>query len=247
MLSGSPRVPMAGQSQMGWECDMSPEVWHAVWFTLAVAALSTVCILPFATAMAWLLARHNWRGKPLVETFVALPLVMPPVATGLILLKLLGRRGPVGAFLHERLHVDIIFTWKAVLIAVAVTSFPLLVRTARVGFEAVAREYEDAARCEGASAWQIFLRITLPLAMRGIAAGAVLAFSRALGEFGATILVAGNIPGRTTTLAVAIYQNVQLGQDADAFHLLAISVAMAFGALWLHEALLARYESAHVP
>lgn len=218
---------------------MSAVEWQVVGFTVGVAALATLLILPPGLAMAWLLARRRWRGKSLLETFVALPLVMPPVATGLILLKLLGRRGPLGAFLH-RLDLDIVFTWRGVVAAMAVMSFPLLVRGARVAFEEVNPRLEQIARTLGASDRRVFFTITLPLAFRGILGGTLLAFARALGEFGATILVAGNIPGRTSTLSLAIYNFVQLGKDADAFRLLAVSVAVAFVAVWASEWFLRR-------
>src|SRR5215211_3058315 len=206
---------------------ISPDEWHVIAFTLGVCALATLLITPFGLALAWLLARKRWRGKTIVEALVAVPLVIPPVATGLILLKLLGRRGFIGGFLHEHWHVDIVFTWVAVVIAAAVMSFPLLVRGARVGFEGVERELEDVARIFGAGPLRMFFAVTLPLAGRGIGAGLVLAFARAIGEFGATILVAGNIPGRTSTLSLAIYNLVQLGRDAEAFRLLGIAVVIA--------------------
>jgi molybdate transport system permease protein len=214
---------------------MSPEEWQVVGLTVRTAGLATLLILPPGLLLAWLLARTNWRGKSLVETLVALPLVMPPVATGLILLKLVGRRGPIGSFLHETLGIDVVFTWRAVVLAMAVMAFPLLVRSARVAFEGVPHRLEQIARTLGAREGRVFFTITLPLAARGILGGTLLAFARALGEFGATILVAGNIPGRTTTLSLAIYQLVQLGQDEDAFRLLAVSVAVAFAAVWLSE------------
>ena len=139
---------------------------------------------------------------------------MPPVATGLILLKLLGRRGPLGRFFHDTLDLDIVFTWRGVLIALGVMSFPLLVLSARIAFEQVNPRFEQIARTLGAGEARVFFTITLPLAWRGILGGMTLAFARALGEFGATIMVAGNIPGQTSTLSLAIYQHVQLGQDA---------------------------------
>ena len=211
--------------------------WQVIWFTLGVCALATALITPFGLALAWLLARKRWRGKTVVEALVTVPLVIPPVATGLILLKLLGRRGAIGGFLHERLGWDIVFTWQAVVIAAAVMSFPLLVRSARVGFEGVDRDLEDVARIFGAGPLRVFFAVTLPLAARGIAAGIVLAFARAIGEFGATILVAGNIPGRTTTISLKIYEAVQLGQDATAWRLVAICVLMSFAAVWISERL----------
>jgi molybdate transport system permease protein len=214
---------------------MSPEVWQITWFTVAIAAGSTVLILPAGLALAWILARKNWPGKSLVETLVALPLVIPPVATGLILLKLFGRRGPFGAFLENTFGWQIVFSWRGVILATAMMSFPLLVRTARVAFEGVNPRLENVARTLGRNRWRVFTSITLPLAARGIVAGAVLAFARALGEFGATIMVAGYIPGETATLSLSIYHLVQLGRDTEAFTLLGVSLGIAFAAVWLSE------------
>jgi len=211
---------------------MTAQAWQIVGFTAWVSALSTLAILPFGLAIAWLLARRDWPGKSIVETIMSLPLVLPPVATGLILLRLLGRRGLIGAFLHNRLALDVVFTWRAVLVSLAVMSFPLLVLSARVAFEGVNPRLEQIASTLGAGPWRVFCGITLPLAARGVLAGILLAFARALGEFGATIMVAGNIPGQTTTLSLAIFQSVQLGQDEHAFALLGISTAVAFAAVW---------------
>ena len=219
---------------------MSAEEWQIVWFTAWVSALSTIAILPFGLGAAWLLARYRWPGKSLVETFLSLPLVLPPVATGLILLKVLGRRGTVGGFLHRHFDLDIVFTWRGVLIALGVMSFPLFVRSARVAFEEINPRLEQIARTLGSGDLRVFCTITLPLASRGIVGGMLLAFARALGEFGATIMVAGNIPGRTSTLSLAIFQSVQLGQDANAFRLLGVSVVLAFAAVWSSEWLLRR-------
>jgi molybdate transport system permease protein len=202
-------------------------------FTLGVATLGTLLILPPGIALAWLLARRRWPGKSLVETFIALPLVIPPVATGLVLLKLFGRHGPFGS-----LGFDVIFTWKAVVLATGVMALPLFVRTARVAFEEIPREVEDSARIHGATSYQVFRYISLPLAARGLVAGGIMAFARALGEFGATVMVAGFIPGQTVTLALGIYHHVQLGQDDTAFALVAISATLAFTAIWLGEHLL---------
>src|SRR5438876_3506003 len=217
---------------------MPAEDWQIVWFTAWVSALSTVVILPFGLAAGLLLARRDWPGKSVVETIISLPLVMPPVATGLLLLKLLGRRGPLGALLHATLHLEVVSTWLGVLVSLSIMSFPLLVRSARVAFEEVNPRLEQIARTLGASDLRVFWTITVPLAARGISAGMILAFARALGEFGATIMVAGNIPGRTSTLSLAIFQSVQLGQDGHAFRLLAVSVALAFAAVWCSECLL---------
>jgi molybdate transport system permease protein len=211
-----------------------------VGFTFWMAVLATVAIFPFGVALAWFLARKSWPGKPIVETLIALPLVMPPVATGLILLKLLGRKGPIGRFLHDHFDLEVVFTWRAVVAAMAVMSFPLLVRGARIAFEAVNPRLEQVATTLGAPPFRVFLTVTFPLAIRGIIAGSVLAFARALGEFGATILVAGNIPGKTTTLSVSIYSDIQLGHDRDAFRLLAVSVVLAFAAVWISEWLFKR-------
>ncbi len=206
-------------------------------FTLRSALLSTALVVPIGLAIAWILGRFEWRGKSLVETVIALPLVMPPVATGLILLKLLSRRGPIGGLL-DRWGIEMVFTWRAVVAAMVVMSLPLFVRSARVALEEVSVRYENVARTLGASEPRVFFSITLPLASRGVAAGTVLALARAVGEFGATIVVAGNIPGRTTTLALAIFDRVQLGKDSEAYRLLLVSVVIAFVALWINEAII---------
>lgn len=208
--------------------------WWIVWFTVRTAALAALLILPFGIAVAWALARRRWYGKSVVETIVALPLVMPPVATGLILLKLFGRRGAIGRVLHDA-GIDVVFTWKAVVLAMMVMSFPLLVRASRIAFEDVPVRFEQIARTLGATETRVFFTITLPLAMRGVVSGVLLSFARSLGEFGATILVAGNIPGRTTTVAVSIYNFVQLGEDSSAYRLLLFAVIVAFAAVWTAE------------
>ena len=215
-----------------------------LWFTLRTAALAVLLLAPFGLGLALLLARRNFPGKALVETLVALPLVLPPVATGLLLLKVLGRRGPVGWAARALFDTDIVFTWRAVVAAMMVMSLPLLVRTARVAFEAVNPRLEAVARTLGAGEARVIRTITLPLAARGIAAGLLLAFARALGEFGATILVAGNIPGRTTTIATAIYNDVQTGADAEAYVLLLVSAGVALFAVFLSEVWLKRRTSA---
>jgi molybdate transport system permease protein len=212
---------------------MTADDAQVIGLTLGTAALSTLSIFPFGVALAWLLARKEWPGKSLVETLVALPLVMPPVATGLILLNLLGRRGPLGIFLQNVFGTEIVFTWKAVVAAMAVMSFPFLVRTVRLAFEEINPRLEQVARTLGASRLRVFTTITLPLATRGIIAGAVWAFARAIGEFGATVLVAGNIPGRTTTISVQIYSDIQLGDDGHAYQLLGVSAVLAFAAIFV--------------
>jgi molybdate transport system permease protein len=208
--------------------------WQITLFSLAVGLASTLLILPFGIGFAWLFARKEWPLKSLLETIVLLPLVMPPVSTGLILLKIFGRRSPLGGWLYER-GVEIVFNWKGVLIAMAVMSFPLLVRSVRISFAEVNPRLEQIAATLGASPLRVFFVITMPLAYKGIVAGALLAFSRALGEFGATILLAGNIPGRTQTLSLAIYNYVQTGKDSEAYTLLGITVALAFLFVWSSE------------
>jgi molybdate transport system permease protein len=212
----------------------SPESLNVTLFSVGVALVSTLLILPFGIAISWLLARKEWALKSVIETLILLPLVMPPVATGLILLKIFSRRGPVGRWLYE-MGIEILFDWKGVLLAMAVMSFPLLVRSVRTSFSEVNARLEQIAATLGASNIKIFFTITIPLAWRGIVAGSLLAFSRALGEFGATILVAGNIPGRTQTLSLAIFNFVQLGKDEEAYALLVISVSMAFAAVLVSE------------
>jgi molybdate transport system permease protein len=210
------------------------ETWQITLFSISVGLASTVLILPFGIALAWLFTRKEWPLKSVVETIVLLPLVMPPVSTGLILLKIFGRRSPLGQWLYER-GIEIVFNWKGVLIAMSVMSFPLLVRSVRISFAEVNLRLEQIAATLGASALRIFFVITIPLASKGIVAGALLAFSRALGEFGATILLAGNIPGETQTLSLAIYHFVQLGKDPEAYTLLGITVALAFLFVWCSE------------
>jgi molybdate transport system permease protein len=211
--------------------------WQVIRFTLLVCLGSSLLILPLGMALAWWLAKTTVRWKSIVETIVSLPLVLPPVATGLILLNLFGRRGPLGAAFRAVFGADVVFTWRAVLVATAVMSFPLLVRTARLGFEAVNPRLEQIAQTLGASFWRVIFTVTIPLAARGILAGFLLSFARAIGEFGATILVAGNIPGKTTTLSLAIYSLVQLGKDQDAYILVLVAALLAFGAIFLSEAL----------
>lgn len=180
------------------------------------------------------LARYRGPGKGVLETVLSLPLVLPPTAVGLLLLELLSRRAPLGAWLAAR-GVEVVFTWKAVLVATAVMSFPLLVRSARTSFEEVDPRFVGIARTLGHGPLAAFFRVTLPLAWRGVMAGTVLAFSRALGEFGATVMIAGNIPGKTQTLALAIFHDSQIGRDDRAMVLAGVTVALAFAALWLTE------------
>ncbi|MGA2244880.1 MAG: molybdate ABC transporter permease subunit [Verrucomicrobiota bacterium] len=214
---------------------MTGSDWQIVAFSARMAVCSTLLILPPGVLLAWVLARRQWPGKAFVETLVSLPLVLPPVVTGLVLLQLFGLHGPLGRWLHAQFGVDVVFTWKAVVLALGAMSFPLLVLFARAAIEDVNPALEQIARTLGAGEWRVLMTITMPLARRGILAGVLLAFARALGEFGATIMVAGNIPGRTTTLPVAIYSSVLIGDDAHAWTLAGISTVIAFLALWIAE------------
>jgi len=214
--------------------------WQVIWFTVQMALLSTLVMIPPGLALAWLLARWRARARVLLETLVTLPLVLPPVVTGLVLLKLFGRRGPVGGWLADHFGIEIVFTWRAVVMALSVMALPLFVRTVRVAIEDVSPAVEQVARTLGAGEWRVFFTITLPLARRGLIAGTMLGFARALGEFGATIMVAGSIPGQTTTLSVAIYQAVQVGDDMFAYGLAGVSALLAFGAVLASELIFAR-------
>jgi molybdate transport system permease protein len=209
---------------------VSAELAQIAVFTTVAALLATALMLVPGVGLAWLLARGRFPGRALLETLVSLPLVMPPVATGLLLLWAFSRRGPLGAALGAA-GIEVVFTPLAVVIAMAVMGLPLLVRTARAGFEQVTRRYEQMAETLGAGPWRVFRTVTLPLASSNILAGALLGFSRALGEFGATIVVAGSIPGRTRTLAVGIYSFTEVGRDREAIVLLVVSLCLAFGAV----------------
>jgi molybdate transport system permease protein len=213
------------------------ELWPVLALTLGVAAAATVlCLVPGA-AVAWVLSRPGWRGRAALDTLVNLPMVLPPTAIGLVLLLLLGRNGPLGGFLHERLGIVVAFTPLAAVIASTVVAFPLYVRAVRTALEEVDPRLVGLARSLGATPRDAFVSVELPLAWRGIFAGAALAFARALGEFGATILVAGNIPGRTQTLALAIFQEIQVGNDRAALALAGVAALLAFACLFAAERL----------
>ncbi len=218
---------------------MTAADWAVVVFTLKIAALSTLVVAPVGTAIAFSLSRWRGPGRGLIETVLALPLVLPPTAVGVALLHLLSRGTAFGGLL-ERHGLGVVFTWRAVAVAAIVMSLPLFVRSARTAFESVDPRLPALARTLGAGPAGAFVRVTLPLAWRGLLAGAVLAFARALGEFGATIVLAGNIPGRTQTLALAIFQADQVGHDDRAMMLAAVTVALAFLLLWTTEWLTAR-------
>jgi molybdate transport system permease protein len=218
---------------------MGAQDLQLVAFTLQMAAAATAAILVPGVAVAYFLAGYRGPGRGALETVLSLPLVLPPTAVGLLLLELLGRNRPLGAWLAAH-GVEVVFTWKAVVLATAVMSFPPLVRSARTAFEEVDPRLVGLARTLGCGPAGAFFRVTLPLAWRGVLAGTVLAFSRALGEFGATIMVAGNIPGRTQTLALAIFHETQLGRDERAMALAGVTVALAFAALWVTEGVVRR-------
>jgi molybdate transport system permease protein len=205
--------------------------------TLLVAAGATALAAPPALAAGYLLARRDFPGKSLVETFVALPLVLPPTAVGFLLLELFAWDGPLGA---ERLGFDlgILLTWRGAVLASAVMSFPLIARTARVAFEGVEPRLERMAESLGYPRWRVWTRVTLPLARRGVLAALALGFGRALGEFGATVVVGGNVAGRTETLALAIFNDIQAGRDARAMQLAGLTALLAFLLVFAVERLL---------
>jgi len=204
--------------------------------SLQVALTATLAILPIGVALAWLLAGWRGRGRIVLESLLTLPLVLPPTAIGIVLLMLLSEDSAFGRALSGA-GVEIMFTWKAAALASAVMSLPLLVRSARTAFEDVDPRLLGVARTLGDGPWRVFRRVALPLAWRGIAAGTLLAFCRALGEFGATILIAGNIPGRTQTLALAIFHRSQVGRDGDALRLVALTCFVALAAVYATERL----------
>jgi len=211
---------------------ISGELLSILQLTVVVALAATLAMLPPGVALAWWLARsRSWMKAP-VETLVTLPLVLPPVATGFLLLRLLGRRGWFGAIL-DRAGIDIIFTWKALVIAMVVMGLPLVVRSARAGFEQGTRRFEQMAETLGAGPLRVFLTISLPLARRSVLAGALLGFSRALGEFGASMVIAGSIPGETRTVSLAMYGFLETGRDQDAATLAVASLVIAFVAVWI--------------
>ena len=215
--------------------ELSPQDWTAVALSLRVAAISTVVALPFGIVIAMLLARGSFWGKSLLDAVVHLPLVLPPVVTGYLLLISLGRKAPLGALLAD-FGIVFSFRWTGAALACGVMAFPLMVRAIRLSIEAIDRRMEDAAATLGASPCWTFMTVTLPLALPGIIAGMMLAFARALGEFGATITFVSNIPGETQTISAAIYTLIQVpGGDADALKLVVISIVICFAALLASE------------
>ena len=216
--------------------ELSPDEWTAIALSLRIAFVATIAALPFGIAIAWLLARKNFYGKALLDGFVHLPLVLPPVVTGYLLLIAFGRRGPIGYFLSEYFGIVLSFRWTGAALACAVMGFPLLVRPLRLSIEAIDRRLEDAAATLGADPIRTFLTVTLPLALPGVIAGMVLCFAKALGEFGATITFVSNIPGETQTISAAIYTFTQIpGADAAAARLVVFAIVISLVALVVSE------------
>ena len=211
---------------------MNP-AWTALLLSLKVAGWATLLNLIFGIGVGYLLARKRFPGRDLLDTLLTLPMVMPPTVLGYYLLVLLGRRSALGAWLQDHFGFSFIFTWQGAVIAAAIVAFPLVFKPARAAFEAVDGQLEQAARVLGVSEIAIFFRVTLPLAWRGILAGVLLAFARAMGEFGATLMVAGSIPGKTQTLSIAVYEAVQAGQDDVANTLVLLTSAVCIAVLLL--------------
>jgi molybdate transport system permease protein len=226
---------MSGEliAESGWRLfDLSPDEWIAVQLSLRIAVTATLAALPFGIAVAWLLARKDFWGKSLLDGIVHLPLVLPPVVTGYLLLLSFGRKGAVGSFLEDYFGIVFSFRWTGAALACGVMGFPLLVRAARLSFEAIDRKLEDAAATLGADRARTFLTVTLPLALPGIIAGMLLCFAKALGEFGATITFVSNIPGETQTISAAIYTFLQVpGGEGAAGRLVIVAILIALAAL----------------
>ena len=208
--------------------------------SIGIALGATLLVLPFAVSTAWFLARARSQARVVVDVLVALPLVLPPVVSGYALLLLFGRNGPLGGLLFRLMGVEIVFTWVAAALAAGVISFPLMVRAMEISFTGVDRRLEQAARSLGASPVRAFLTVTLPLASRGLLGGTLLGFIRGLGEFGATVVVAGNIPGRTQTLPLAIFTSLETGNEGTALHLILLSVSLAVVTLVVYAFLVSR-------
>lgn len=221
--------------------ELAASDWMAINLSLRVATIATIVATPLAIAVGWLLARRDFYGKAVLDALVYLPLVLPPVVTGYLLLLTFGRKGLVGAWLADNLGIVFAFRWTGAALACGVMAFPLLVRPIRLSIEAIDRKLEQAASTLGASPWRVFLTVTLPLALPGIVAGMVLGFAKAIGEFGATITFVSNIPGETQTISSAIYSLTQTPNgDAAALRLVVISIAIAMTALIVSEILARR-------
>src|SRR5216683_2248317 len=206
--------------------------WFPLWLSLRVAALATLVSLALGLWIAYLLANRQFRGKELLDAVVTLPLVLPPTVLGYYLLVTLGRTSPLGHFYEYLFGAPLVFTWQAAVVASTFHAIPLLVKSARAAFETVDRSYEKAARNLGASDWRVFWRVTLPLSRRAVIAASVLAFARALGDFGATLMIAGDIPGRTQTAAIAIYDAVEAGDTIVARVMVLVLSVMAMAIVY---------------
>jgi molybdate transport system permease protein len=216
--------------------DLSDTAWTAIALTLRIAVVATLVATPLGIGVAWLLARRRFPGKIILEALVHLPLVLPPVVTGYLLLLSFGRRGPIGMFLADTFGIVLSFRWTGAALACGIMAFPLLVRPIRLSFETIDTRLEQAATTLGANPLRTFATITLPLALPGIIAGMVLCFAKALGEFGATITFVSNIPGETQTISSAVYALIQTpAGDHEASQLILISLILAFGALLVSE------------
>jgi molybdate transport system permease protein len=212
--------------------DISPTEWTAIQLSLRVATVATLAATPLGIGAAWLLARRDFWGKSVLDALIYLPLVLPPVVTGYLLLLAFGRRGLIGAWLADHLGIVFAFRWTGAALACGIMAFPLLVRPMRLSIEAVDRKLEQAASTLGAPPWRVFLTVTLPLAMPGVLAGMVLGFAKAIGEFGATITFVSNIPGETQTISSAIYSLIQTPDgDSAALRLVVVSIVIALAAL----------------
>jgi len=222
---------------------LTPEELTAIKLSLRVAALAVAASLPFGIVMAWVLARTKFYGRPLLNALVLLPLVLPPVVTGYVLLLLFGRQGPIGHFLYQCCGIVLAFRWTGAALACAIMGFPLMVRAMLLSLEAVDRRIEQAAATLGANPFFVFFTVTLPLILPGVIAGAILSFARAMGEFGATITFVSNIPGETQTLPTLIYTFTQVpGGEAGALRLTLISVVISLGAILLSETFVKRVQ-----
>lgn len=224
---------------MGDWFDFTAAEWSAIHLSIEVALWCSMITLPLAVAIGWFLARHNFRGKSVVEGILHLPLVLPPVTTGYMLLMILGTRGLIGQYLYEWFGIQLAFSFVATVLAAIVVSFPLATRSVRLAIELIHPKYEEAARTLGAGPVRVFFTITLPLALPGIISGFILSFARSLGEFGATITFAGNIAGETQTLPLAVFSYMQVpGGETSSFRLALVSVIIALvamiGSEWLN-------------
>lgn len=216
--------------------DLGPEEWTAIWLSLRVALVATLAALPVAISVAYILARKSFFGRQVLNGLVHLPLVLPPVVTGYLLLVVFGQNGPIGGPLYEIFGISFAFRWTGAALAAAIMAFPLMVRAIRLGFEAVDTGLEDAAATLGASRWRVWRTVTLPLVLPGILAGGVLGFAKALGEFGATITFVAAIPGETQTIPTAIYGLLQVpGEEPAILSLVVVSIVLAMGALLMSE------------